>query len=66
MARGAPNEATRAWLVGQFVTTFHDHMYRVFLPAPKMMTVTSKRVQGYVPPVRGYGYAIALVNTWLE
>jgi len=31
-----------------------------------MITVTSKRVQGYVPAVRGYGYAIALVNTWLE
>jgi hypothetical protein len=41
-------------------------MYRVYIPAPKMMTVTSKRVQGYVPPVRGYGYATALVNTWLE
>jgi len=66
MARAAPNEAARARLVGQFVTTFHDRMYRVFLPAPKMMTVTSKRVQGYVPPVRGYGYAIALVNTWLD
>ena len=65
-ARGAPNEAARARLVGQFVTKFHDRMYRVFLPAPKMMTVTSKRVQGYVPPVRGHGYAIALVNTWLE
>jgi ABC-type transport system substrate-binding protein len=66
MARGAPNEAVRAKLIGQFVTTFHEQMYRVFLPAPRMMTVTSKRVQGYVPPVRGYGYAIALVNTWLE
>jgi hypothetical protein len=48
------------------VTTFHDQLYRVYLPAPKLITVTSKRVQGYVPPVRGYGYAIALVNTWLE
>ena len=65
-ARGAPNEAAHARLVGQFVTKFHDRMYRVFLPAPKLMTVASKRVQGYVPPVRGYGYAIALVNTWLE
>jgi peptide/nickel transport system substrate-binding protein len=65
-ARGAPNEAARAKLIGQFVTTFHDQMYRVYLPAPKMITVTSKRVQGYVPPTRGYGYAVALVNTWLE
>ena len=65
-ARSAPNEAARAKLIGQFVTMFHDQMYRVYMPAPKMMTVTSKRVQGYVPPVRGYGYATALVNTWLE
>jgi peptide/nickel transport system substrate-binding protein len=65
-ARSAPNEAARAKLIGQFVTIFHDQMYRVFLPAPRMMTVTSKRVQGYVPPVRGYGYATALVNTWIS
>jgi peptide/nickel transport system substrate-binding protein len=65
-ARSAPNEAARAKLIGQFATMFHDQMYRVYIPAPKMMTVTSKRVQGYVPPVRGYGYATALVNTWLE
>ena len=65
-ARGAPNEAARAKLIGQFVTTFHDQLYRVYLPGPKLITVTSKRVQGYVPPVRGYGYAIALVNAWLE
>jgi peptide/nickel transport system substrate-binding protein len=65
-ARGAPSEAARARLIGQFVTTFHDQMYRVYLPAPRMVTVTSKRVQGYVPPVRGYGYGPALVNTWLE
>jgi peptide/nickel transport system substrate-binding protein len=64
--RSAPNEAARAKLIGQFVTTFHDQLYRVYLPAPKLMTVTSKRVHGYVPPVRGYGYATALVNTWLE
>jgi len=48
------------------VTAFHDQMFRVYIPGPKMITVTSKRVQGYVPAVRGYGYAIALVNTWLE
>jgi len=65
-ARSAPNEAARAKLVGQFVTHFHDQMYRVYLPAPKMITVTSKRVQGYVPAVRGYSYATGLVNTWLE
>jgi peptide/nickel transport system substrate-binding protein len=65
-ARSAPNEAARAKLIGQFVTAFHDQMFRVYLPAPRMVTVTSKRVQGYVPAVRGYGYAIALVNTWLE
>ena len=56
-ARGAPNEAARAKLIGQFVTMFHDQLYRVYLPGPKLITVTSKRVQGYVPPVRGYGYA---------
>ena len=60
------NDSARAKLIGQFVATFHDQLYRVYLPAPKLITVTSKRVQGYVPPVRGYGYAIALVNTWLE
>ena len=65
-ARSAPNEAARAKIVGQFVTAFHDQMFRVYIPGPKMITVTSKRVQGYVPAVRGYGYAIALVNTWLE
>jgi peptide/nickel transport system substrate-binding protein len=65
-ARSAPNEAARAKLIGQFASMFHDQMYRVYIPAPKMMTVTSRRVQGYVPPVRGYGYATALVNTWLE
>jgi peptide/nickel transport system substrate-binding protein len=64
--RSAPSEAARAKLIQQFVTTFHDQMFRVYLPAPKMITVTSRRVQGYVPPVRGYGYAVALVNTWLE
>jgi peptide/nickel transport system substrate-binding protein len=65
-ARSAPNEATRARMIGQFVTTFHDQLYRVYLPAPKLITVTSRRVHGYVPPVRGYGYAVALTNTWLE
>lgn len=64
--RGAPTEAARARLIQQFVTTFHEQMFRVYLPAPRMITVTSRRVQGYVPPVRGYGYAVALVNTWLE
>jgi peptide/nickel transport system substrate-binding protein len=64
--RNAPNEAARAKLIGQFVTTFHDQLYRVYLPAPKMITVTAKRVHGYVPPVRGYGYAPAIVNTWVD
>ena len=64
--RSAPNEAARTKIVGQFVTAFHDQMFRVYIPGPKMITVTSKRVQGYVPAVRGYGYAIALVNMWLE
>jgi peptide/nickel transport system substrate-binding protein len=63
--RAAPDEAARAKLIHRFITLFHERMYRVYLPAPKMVTVTSKRVQGYVPPTRGYAYATALVNTWL-
>ena len=64
-ARAAPDEAARARLIHRFVTTFHERMYRVFLPAPKVVTVAGIRVQGYVPPMRGYAYATALVNTWL-
>jgi peptide/nickel transport system substrate-binding protein len=66
MARGAPTEAARAPLISQFLTVFHDQLYRVFLPAPAHVTVVARRVRGYVPPLRGYSYPTALANVWLE
>ncbi len=65
-AREAPNEATRTRLVGQFVRTFHENMWRVFLPQPVRLTVIGSHVKGYVPAVRGYSYANNLVNAWIE
>jgi len=65
-AREAPNEATRARLIGQFVRTFHDNLFRVFLPQPVLITVVSPRVKGYAPPYRGYSYPTMLLNVWVE
>jgi peptide/nickel transport system substrate-binding protein len=66
MSREAPNEAARAKLIGQFVRTFHDRMFRVYLPQPLLLTVVSNKVKGYVPAVRGYTYSTMLENVWLE
>jgi peptide/nickel transport system substrate-binding protein len=65
-SREATSEATRAKLIGQFVRTFHDSMFRVFLPQPVVLGVIGKGVKGYVHPVRGYSYPTALVNVSLQ
>jgi peptide/nickel transport system substrate-binding protein len=65
-AAEASTEQVRARLIGQFVRTFHEQMWRVFLPQPALITVISKRVKGYTLTVRGYTYAPALVSVWLE
>jgi peptide/nickel transport system substrate-binding protein len=65
-AAEASTEPARAKLIGQFVRTFHEQMWRVFLPQPALITVISSRVKGYTLTVRGYTYAPALVNVWLE
>ncbi len=65
-SRQAPSEPVRARHIGQFLRTFHDNMYRVFLPLPSLITVTNARVKGYVPSVRGYSYATTVVDVWLE
>ena len=65
-AAEASTEAPRAKLIGQFVGTFHDQMWRVFLPQAALLSVVSNRVKGYVLTIRGYTYAPALVNVWLE
>ena len=65
-AREATSEAVRAKLIGQFVRTFHDNVFRVYLPQPVVLTVIGKGVKGYVPPVRGYSYPTALVNVSLQ
>ncbi len=65
-AREATSEAMRAKLIGQFVRTFHDSMFRVYMPQPVVLTVIGKGVKGYVPPVRGYSYPTALVNVSLQ
>ena len=41
-------------------------MWRVFLPQAALLTVISNRVKGYTLTIRGYTYAPALVNVWLE
>ena len=65
-ARGAPNEAARAKLIGQFVTMFHDQIYRVYMPAPE----DDDRHQQAGAGLRAAGARLrlrdALVNTWLE
>jgi peptide/nickel transport system substrate-binding protein len=66
MSREAPNDVARAKLIGQFVRTFHEQMFRVYLPQPVLLTVISSRVKGYVPAVRGYSYPTMLGNVWLE
>ena len=66
LARQAPSEQARAQQIAQFVRTFHENMYRVFLPLPALLTVMSHRVKGYVPSVRGYSYATGLVDVWVE
>jgi peptide/nickel transport system substrate-binding protein len=65
-AAEAPNEQARSRLIGQFVRTFHAEMYRVFLPAPVLITVAASRVKGYVSPIRGYSYPTALPAAWIE
>jgi peptide/nickel transport system substrate-binding protein len=65
-SREAPNEATRAKLIGQFVRTFHDNLFRVFLPQPVVLSAIGPHVKGWVPMVRGYSYPVGLVNVWLE
>src|SRR5574341_257359 len=65
-AREAPDEATRARMIREFVRTFHENMFRVFLPQPAVLSAIAPRVKGYVPPVRGYSYPTALVNVWVE
>jgi peptide/nickel transport system substrate-binding protein len=62
----ASSEQARAKLVGQFVRTFHEEMWRVFLPQAALITVISNHVKGYALTVRGYTYAPALANVWLE
>ncbi len=52
--------------IRQFVDAFHDQMYRVYCPEPMMITGSPQRVKGYVPTVRGYGYAMSLVGAWME
>ena len=64
--REAGSEAMRAKLIGQFVRTFHESMFRVYMPQPVVLTVIGKGVKGYVPPVRGYSYPTALVNVSLQ
>ncbi len=66
MSREAPNEAARARLIGQFVRTFHENVFRVFLPQPALLTIVGARVKGYVPSVRGYSYPTTLVNVSVE
>ena len=65
-AAEASTEAARAKVIGQFVATFHEQMWRVFLPQAALLTVISNRVKGYALTIRGYTYAPALVNVWLE
>ena len=65
-ARQARNEETRARQTRQFVTMFHDQLYRVYLPQPVLLSVVHARVKGYVPMLRGYSYPASLVGTWLE
>ena len=65
-AREAPDEATRARMIGEFVRSFHENMFRVFLPQPVVISAIAPRVKGYVPPVRGYSYPTTLVNVWVE
>ena len=65
-SREAPSEAVRAKLIGQFVRTFHENLFRVFLPQPVLLTLIGPRVKGYVPSVRGYSYPTTLVNVWVE
>lgn len=65
-ATEASTEQARAKLIGQFVGTFHEQMWRVFLPQAALISVVGNRVKGYALTVRGYTYAPALVNVWLE
>jgi len=65
-SRQASSEQARARYIGQFLRIFHDHMYRVFLPLPSLITVMNARVKGYVPSVRGYSYATTVVDAWVE
>jgi peptide/nickel transport system substrate-binding protein len=62
--RAAADEAARAKLAAQFVRSFHEQLFRVFLPAPAGVTVVNKRVKGYVPSVRGY--VTMIVNVSVE
>lgn len=66
IALEAPSEQARAAAIGLFVRTFHAEMYRVFLPAPVLLSVAAGRVKGWAPPVRGYSYPTVLPNVWLE
>jgi peptide/nickel transport system substrate-binding protein len=65
-ARQARSEEARARLIRQFVTTFHEQLYRVFLPQPAVLGVVHQRVKGYVPMVRGYTFPVSLANVWIE
>ncbi len=62
----ATSDAARAKLIGDFLRTFHEQLWRVFLPQPSLITVITSRVKGYVITPRGYTYAQNLVNVWLQ
>lgn len=64
--REAPSDAARAKLMGQFTRTFHENLWRVFLPQATALTVMSHRLKGSERTIRGYSYATALVNAWIE
>jgi peptide/nickel transport system substrate-binding protein len=66
LAREAPDQATRAKLIEQFVRSFHDNLFRVFLPQPVVLSAIGPRMKGYVPMARGYSYPTAFVNVWVE
>jgi len=59
------DEASRTRLIQQFVRSFHENMYRVYLPLPYQMEVMSSRVKGYKLPVRGANYPLVIATTWL-
>ncbi|MBI2202670.1 MAG: ABC transporter substrate-binding protein [Candidatus Rokubacteria bacterium] len=64
--REAPSDQARAKGIEEFVQMFHANLWRVFLPAPAILTVTSQRVKGYEVSLRGYSWPAVLVNVSVE